>query len=55
VAHGINFCIYFAGGGYVGHASQLAPTLAELRRLEKEAQGMFLSRFYRKRGANNKA
>jgi len=35
-----------AGSGYVGHADQLAPTLKELTRLEKEAQNIFLRRFY---------
>jgi len=34
------------GTGYAGHASQLAPTLAELAKLEKEAQNVFLHRFY---------
>ena len=34
------------GSGYKGHADQLAPTLKELRRLEKEAQNLFLHRFY---------
>ena len=32
--------------GYVGHADQLAPTLKELTRLEKESQNLFLHRFY---------
>jgi ATP-dependent RNA helicase DDX1 len=36
------------GTGYAGHASQLAPTLAELARLEKEAQQIFLRQFYGK-------
>ena len=36
----------FSGTGYVGHATQLAPTLEELSRLEKEAQYVFLNRFY---------
>ena len=30
---------------YEGHAGQLAPTLAELAKLEKEAQLLFLQRF----------
>ena len=33
------------GSGYEGHASQLAPTLKELSRLEKEAQHVFLRTF----------
>ena len=32
--------------GYVGHADQLAPTLKELTRLEKQSQNLFLHRFY---------
>ena len=32
--------------GYVGHADQLAPTLKQLTRLEKESQNLFLHRFY---------
>merc|ERR1712043_135565 len=34
------------GSGYVGHADQLAPTLTELTRLERESQNLFLHRFY---------
>jgi len=34
------------GTGYAGHAAQLAPTLAELSKLEKDAQNVFLNRFY---------
>ena len=33
------------GPTYAGHASQLAPTLAELAKLEKEAQLVFLQKF----------
>ena len=33
------------GPVYEGHAGQLAPTLAELAKLEKEAQLLFLQRF----------
>lgn len=33
-------------GGYLGHADQLAPTLRELSRLEREAQNVFLHRFF---------
>jgi hypothetical protein len=35
----------FPGPIYEGHASQLAPALAELARLEKEAQHVFLQTF----------
>jgi hypothetical protein len=41
----------FSGSGYAGHASQLAPTLVELAKLEKEAQIVFLKNFY---GRNKK-
>ena len=34
-----------AGPLYEGHATQLAPTLAELSKLEKEAQHLFLQTF----------
>jgi len=34
------------GPTYEGHASQLAPTLAELAKLEKEAQLVYLQKFY---------
>merc|ERR1719356_367288 len=34
------------GTGYAGHAAKLAPTLAELSKLEKDAQNVFLNRFY---------
>ena len=33
------------GPVYEGHATQLAPTLAELSKLEKEAQHLFLNTF----------
>ena len=38
--------IFMPGTGYAGHAAQLAPTLAELSKLEKDAQNVFLNRFY---------
>ena len=37
------------GPVYEGHAGQLAPTLAELAKLEKEAQLLFLQRFFLQR------
>jgi len=36
------------GGGYENHYGQLAPTLAELTELEKQAQDLFLKKFYKR-------
>ena len=42
----VEIVVLSSGTGYAGHASQLAPTLVELAKLEKEAQDVFLLQFY---------